>query len=76
MSVKDYNRETKAHRADHQKRVRTIMSGARGVDGLTDSECELLWRCTQLGIEIAGGWLTRPGGAPYYHSRVVRRASA
>lgn len=67
-----YNHETKQSRADHKARVAEIMSGVRGVDGLTDGERQLLATCRQLGIEISGAYIHTPHG-DYWHERTVRK---
>lgn len=69
----EFDRTTKAQREARRARIVEIVQGERGDDGLTDGERELLAKCRAQGIDICGGWLEQPTGAPYFHSRTIVR---
>lgn len=67
----EFDRTTKESRAAQKARTQALISGARGADGLTDAERTLIAKCRAQGLDICGGWLTRPDGSQFWHNKKV-----
>lgn len=74
MSVKDFNRETKADREARKERAAQITAGTRGPDGLTVNERMLLTHLRTQGYEIRRSFMVNDSGFWHHDRAVVRRA--
>lgn len=76
MSYEKYaNTETKDEREARRDRVRTINSGRRGADGLTDAERALLDELKRAGYALSQGYpINERRAVAYFGNRVMEPA--